>query len=57
MDVGPFVFDGVNTICSDDFNHDVFIRFNGDMLPGHYEKYGEWLTRVLNAAVSKEIAS
>lgn len=50
MEVGPFVFDGTHTIQSDDFKHDVMITFNGDMLPGDYERYGEWLTSVLNAA-------
>lgn len=53
MDVGPFVFSGTNCIDSDDFDHDVQIKFTGDMLPGDYERYGEWLTRVLNAAVTQ----
>lgn len=51
IELGPFVFDGVNSIQSDDFKHDVTINFNGDMLPGHYQAYGEWITSVLNAAV------
>lgn len=52
MEVGPFVFDGTNSLQSDDFAHDVRITFNGDMLPGDYERYGEWLTKVLNAATA-----
>ena len=52
MEKGPFEFDGVNTIQSDDFSHDVRITFNGDMLPGDYERYGKWLVGVLNAAVT-----
>jgi|HubBroStandDraft_1064217.scaffolds.fasta_scaffold95352_3 hypothetical protein len=52
MELGPFMFDGRNEIQSDDFKHDVRIKFNGDMLPGDYERYGEWLTAVLNAAVT-----
>ncbi len=56
MDVGPFVFDGSNTIQSDDFSHDVTITFSGDMLSGDYEQYGEWLTAVLNAATQSEIS-
>lgn len=54
IELGPFVFDGVNSIQSDDFKHDVRIEINGDMLPGHYEAYGEWLTAVLNAAVTSQ---
>jgi hypothetical protein len=53
MERGMFVFDGVHTIQSDDFSHDVSITFNGDMLPDHYERYGEWLTKILNAATDE----